>query len=92
MMDTLCVLFMTAYFSYSDGTFGPVPEDSIRIEVRMEKFRTLLFKINDEKWFGNVDGKIFYNTLPRYTDHICELADAAPLPKDAYKQRAILID
>tara|TARA_B100000029_G_C17434813_1_gene909235 strand:- start:87 stop:365 length:279 start_codon:yes stop_codon:yes gene_type:complete len=92
MMDTLCILFMTGYFSYSDGTFGPVPEDTNRIEVRTEKFRTLLFKINDEKWFGNVNGKIFYNTLPRYRDHICELAEKQPLPKEAYKQRAILVE
>ena len=92
MLDSLCVLFMTGYFKYADGTYNPIPEDTSRIEVKTEKFRTLLFKINDEKWFGNVNGKIFYNTLPRYTDHICQLAEMAPLPKDAYKQRAILID
>ena len=92
MMDTLCVLFMTGYFSYSDGTFGPVPEDTNRIEIKTEKFRTLLFRTSNKKWFGIVNGKIFYNSLHKYTDYICRLADKKPLPKDAYKQRAILID
>tara|TARA_R100001530_G_C4249301_1_gene137408 strand:+ start:172 stop:423 length:252 start_codon:yes stop_codon:yes gene_type:complete len=83
---------MTGYFSYSDGTFGPVPEDTKRIEIKTEKFRTLLLRVNDEKWFGNVNGKIFYNTLPKYTDYICRLAQKEPLPKKAYKERSILIE
>tara|TARA_R110002020_G_scaffold452111_1_gene666447 strand:+ start:118 stop:396 length:279 start_codon:yes stop_codon:yes gene_type:complete len=90
MIDTLCVIFMTAYFKHSDGNYSPIPEDTKRVEIKTEEFRTLLFKVGDKKWFGNVNGKIFYDTLPNYTDYLCKLADKEPLPEKAYKERSVL--
>ena len=90
MLDSLCILFMTGYFKYADGSYSPVPEDSIRIEIKTENFRTLLFKINYEKWFGIVNGKIFLSSLDSYTKLICNLADKESLPEIAYKERSIL--
>ena len=90
MLESLCILFMTGYFKYADGSYSPVPEDSIRIEIKTENFRTLLFKINYEKWFGIVNGKIFLSSLDSYTKLICNLADKESLPEIAYKERSIL--
>jgi len=90
MLESLCILFMTGYFKYADGSYSPVPEDSIRIEIKTENFRTLLFKINYEKWFGIVNGKIFLSSLDSYTKLVCNMADKERLPEIAYKERSVL--
>ena len=90
MLDSLCVLFMTGYFKYTDGSYNPVPEGSTRIEIKTENFRTLLFKIDHKKWFGIVNGRVFFSSLDSYTKLICNLADKAPLPEIAYKERSVL--
>ena len=90
MLDSLCIIFMTGYFKYTDGTYNPIPEDSTRIEIKTENFRTLLFKINHEKWFGNVNGRIFFSSLNSYTELVCAAADKEPLSEIAYKERSIL--
>ena len=90
MLDSLCILFMTGYFKYTDGSYNPVPEDSTRIEIKTENFRTLLFKIDHKKWFGIVNGRVFFSSLDSYTKLICNLADKEPLPEIAYKERSVL--
>jgi len=90
MLDTLCEIFMTGYFKYSDGSYNFVPEPTTRIEIKTKKFRTLLFKINDKKWFGVVEGKIFFSDLNNYKELICDMAHKKPLPDIAYKERSIL--
>ena len=90
MLDSLCIIFMTGYFKYADGTYNPVPEDSTRIEIKTENFRTLLFKIDHKKWFGIVTGRVFFSSLDSYTKLICNLADKEPLPEIAYKERSVL--
>ena len=90
MLDSLCVLFMTGYFKYTDGSYNPVPEGSTRIEIKTENFRTLLFKIDHKKWFGIVNGRVFFSSLDSYTKLICNLADKEPLPEIAYKERSVL--
>ena len=90
MLDSLCIIFMTGYFKYADGTYNPVPEDSTRIEIKTENFRTLLFKINYEKWFGIVNGRIFFSRLDSYTNLVCNMADKESLPEIAYKERSVL--
>jgi len=92
MLDSLCIIFMTAYFKHSDGTYNFVPESTTRIEVKTKDFRTLLFRVNRDKWFGNVNGKIFYSTLDSYTELVCDKANSEPLPEQAYKERAIIIE
>ena len=89
MLDNLCLIFMTGYFQWGNGKYSPVPENTKRIEIKTEKFRTLLFKITEDKWFGNVNGKIFYSTLSNYRRQLCSLADAQTLPETAYKKRSI---
>ena len=91
MLDHLCLIFMTAYFGY-DGSYHPVPENTKRIEIKTEKFRTLLFKITEDKWFGNVNGKIFYSTLSNYRRQLCSLADAQTLPEIAYRKRSVILE
>ena len=50
MISSLCILFMTGYFSYSDGTFGPVPEDTKRIEIKTKEItKTAAEKEKDNK-------------------------------------------
>ena len=90
MLDSLCILFMTGYFKYTDGSYNPVPEGSTRIEIKTENFRTLLFKIDHKKWFGIVNGRVFFSSLDSYTKLICNLADKEPLPEIAYKERSVL--
>ena len=90
MLDSLCIVFMTGYFKYSNGTYNPVPESTTRIEIKTEKFRTLLFKIDDKRWFGNVNGRIFFSSLGNYTQLLCKMAEKEKLPRDAYKKRSIL--
>ena len=92
MLDSLCILFMTGYIKYTDGSYNPVPEGSTRIEIKTENFRTLLFKIDHKKWFGIVNGRVFFSSLDSYTKLICNLADKEPLPPEAYKERSILIE
>tara|TARA_R100001082_G_scaffold96813_2_gene64477 strand:+ start:165 stop:446 length:282 start_codon:yes stop_codon:yes gene_type:complete len=91
MIDTLCVIFMTAYFKHSDGNYSPIPEDTTRVEIKTKEFRTLLFKLDNGKWFGNVDGKIFYSSLDDYRKLLCDIADKTPLPEKAYKERSVLL-
>tara|TARA_Y100000310_G_C20240179_1_gene604277 strand:- start:151 stop:402 length:252 start_codon:yes stop_codon:yes gene_type:complete len=83
---------MTASFKLSDGNYSSIPEDARRIEIKTERFRTLLFKLDNGKWFGNVNGKIFYSSFSDYKKLVCDIADKTPLPKRAYSERAILID
>ena len=90
MLDSLCILFMTGYFKYTDGSYNPVPEGSTRIEIKTENFRTLLFKIDHKKWFCIVNGRVFFSSLDSYTKLICNLADKEPLPEIAYKERSVL--
>ena len=91
MLDSLCIIFMTGYFEYSNGTYNPVPESTTRIEIKTEEFRTLLFKIDDKRWFGNMDGKIFFSSLDNYTELLCKMAEKEKLPENAYEKRAILL-
>ena len=92
MLDSLCVIFMTAYFKHSDGTYNFVPESTTRIEVKTKNFRTLLLRVNKDKWFGNVNGKIFFSTLDSYTKLVCDKADNEPLPEKAYKERSVIYE
>ena len=89
MLDSLCLVFMTGYFGYNDD-YHPVPKETTRIEIKTERFRTLLFRIDNRKWFGNVNGKIFFSDLDNFTERLCDLAEKEPLPKEAYKERSIL--
>ncbi len=89
MLDSLCLVFMTGYFGYNDD-YHPIPKDTTRIEIKTERFRTLLFRIDNRKWFGNVNGKIFFSDLDNFTERLCDLAEKEPLPKEAYKERSIL--
>ena len=92
MINTLCVILMTGYFKYSDGSYNSIPEDTKRVEIKTERFRTLLFKLDDGKWFGNVNGKMFYSSFSDYNKLLCDIADKTPLPSKAYSERAILIE
>jgi hypothetical protein len=91
MLDSLCIIFMTGYFGYNDN-YHPIPKETTRIEIKTKKFRTLLLKIDEQRWFGNVNGKIFFSDLDNFTSHLCKLADKEPLPPEAYKERSILIE
>ena len=90
MLDSLCILFMTGYFKYTDGSYNPVPEGSTRIEIKTENFRTLLFKIDHKKWFGIVNGRVFFSSLDSYTKLVCNMADKERLPEIAYRERSVL--
>ena len=90
MLDNLCIIFMTAYFGY-DGGYHPVPKETKRIEIKTKEFRTLLFKVDEHKWFGIVNGKIFYSDLNNFTKRLCQLADEEPLPEVAYKPYSVFV-
>tara|TARA_R110002020_G_scaffold360711_1_gene573491 strand:+ start:1827 stop:2066 length:240 start_codon:yes stop_codon:yes gene_type:complete len=75
MLDTLCIIFYTAYFKWADGSYNAVPQETTRIEIKTQEFRTLLYRLDNGSWFGIVDGKIFHNSLPEYRNYLCGLAD-----------------
>jgi len=75
MLDSLCIVFYTGYFKWADGSYNAVPQETTRIEIKTKEFRTLLFKLNNGLWFGNVNGKIFYSSLSQFRDSLCKLAD-----------------
>ena len=89
MLDSLCIIFMTGYFGYNDD-YHPIPKETTRIEIKTKEFRTILFKIDDQRWFGNVNGKIFFSDLDNFTKRLCKLADTQPLPDEAYKERSVI--
>ena len=90
MLDTLCILFYTGYFKWADGSYNAFPQNTSRIEIKTERFRTLLLKTKNNIWFGNVNGKIFYGSFIKYRENICELASQERLPEEAYKLYSIL--
>ena len=90
MLDSLCIVFYTAYFKWADGSYHAFPQTTNRIEIKVEKFRTLLLKARNNTWFGIVNGRIFYGSFNKYRDHVCKLAEEEPLPEVAYKLRAVL--
>jgi hypothetical protein len=53
MLDSLCIIFMTGYFGYNDN-YHPIPKETTRIEIKTKKFRTLLLKIDEQRWLVNV--------------------------------------
>ena len=44
MLDSLCIIFYTAYFKWADGSYNPIPQTTNRIEIKTEKLKTLLLK------------------------------------------------
>ena len=48
MLDTLCIIFMTGYFKYTDGTYNPVPEETKIIEIRTESVNAYMKKVNND--------------------------------------------
>tara|TARA_R110002020_G_scaffold245_3_gene1368 strand:- start:1968 stop:2249 length:282 start_codon:yes stop_codon:yes gene_type:complete len=92
MLDSLCIIFYTAYFKWADGSYSPIPQTTNRIEIKTEKLKTLLLKTKNNTWYGIVNGKIFYGELPKYRNYICKLADKELLPEVAYKRRAVLVE
>ena len=72
----MCVVLYTAYFKHSDGGYSPIPEDSTKIEIRMRGIRAYFFKVerglSEEKWFGSLNGKIFFSPLDKIRDYICD--------------------
>ena len=90
MLDSLCIIFYTAYFKWPDGSYNAFPQTTQRIEIKTEKFKSLLLKTKNNTWYGIMNGKIFYGSFDKYTTHLCKLADEEPLPDEAYKPRAVL--
>ena len=90
MLDSLCIIFYTAYFKWPDGSYNAFPQTTKRIEIKTEKFKSLLLKTKNNTWYVIMNGKIFYGSFYKYTTHLCKLADEEPLPDEAYKPRAVL--
>ena len=90
MLDSLCLIFYTAYFKWADGSYHAFPQTTNRIEIKVERFRTLLLKTRNNNWFGIINGKIFYGSFSKYRENICKLASDEPLPQIAYKPYSIL--
>tara|TARA_R100001244_G_scaffold22450_2_gene23542 strand:- start:450 stop:725 length:276 start_codon:yes stop_codon:yes gene_type:complete len=90
MIDSLCLLFYTGYFKWVDGSYNAVPQETTRIEIKTKVLRTLLYKLNNNLWFGIVDGKIFYSSLPKFRNRLCKLADQQPILYDLTERSIIL--
>ena len=90
MLDTLCIIFMTGYFKYTDGTYNPVPEETKIIEIRTESVNAYMKKVNNDLWIASVNGRFFYSTMENFTNYLCKVANAKKLPSTAYKERSIL--
>ena len=90
MIDTLCIIFMTGYFKYTDGTYNPIPEETEIIEIRTESVNAYMKKVDNKLWIASVNGKFFYSTLKGFTTSLCKVADNDKLPNNAYKDNSIL--
>ena len=90
MLDSLCIIFMTGYFKYTDGTYNPVPEETQIIEIRTEHVNAYMKKVNDKLWVASINGRFFYSTMEKFTNSLCKIADNKKLPNVAYEERSIL--
>ena len=68
----ICLVLLTGYF---DGGYSSIPEDSSKIEIRMHRINGYFFRVignSEEKWFGSLNGKIFFSPLDKIRDYICD--------------------
>ena len=66
---------MVGAFKQVDGGYSPVPPDASKIEIRMSGINGYFFRVrrsNSEiKWFGSLNGKIFFTGTEEMGDYFC---------------------
>ena len=83
---------LTGYFGNQTVGYSFIPENTtkININIKENRYRASLFLVDNGKWVGIVNGRIFYNSLEQLRTDVCKRAEKEPLPSEAYKERAIL--
>ena len=71
----LCLVFMVGAFEQLDGGYSSIPTEASKIEIRMPRIKGYFLRVdgsNSEiKWFGSLNGKIFFTDMEEIGDFFC---------------------